>query len=57
MTEWMLAHPWLTFFGWWWAWFFFWMGMPPLVSVRPYTPLENQRLRAQVKPEGGDRNA
>lgn len=25
MTEWMLAHPWMTFFGWCWA--TFWVGI------------------------------
>lgn len=39
----MLAHPWLTFFGWCWAWF----QLPPLVSVRPYTPAERKRLEIE----------
>ncbi len=41
MTEWITAHPWLAAFCWCWAW----LQLPPLVSVRPYTPREQQRLR------------
>lgn len=39
LIDWMTEHPWLTFFGWCWAWFM----LPPLVSVRPYTPKELAR--------------
>ena len=39
MIEWMTAHPWLTFFGWCWAW----LCLPPLVSVRPYTKAEREK--------------
>ncbi len=39
MVEWITAHPWLTFIGWCWAWW----CLPPLVTVRPYTPAEKKR--------------
>lgn len=49
MTEWMLAHPWMTFIGWCWGIMWVSMGWPPLVSVRPYTPKERKTLEQKAK--------
>lgn len=44
MEAWVTSHPWLTFIGWCWAWYF----LPPFVSVRPYTRAELKRGKREV---------